>query len=217
MATIEQLVTRIETRLALVAGLDVQIHAEDRLIEMLRHKYNTLFDEYWDHTRTLFLSTTVNPATGYVAADLTTLIRRFDDIHSVYYDQDDLPLPQLAVGINPNRVRTRCITPDSDPSHVFKIVGTGVSAVGVGIWYRTKIADAVWTDGIYETEINMDDEVLMLGVVAEFLVTDDSNQNAAQMYSSLFAQRLKQLRNNQWNTPLSKRKLDRDAPLTQWE
>jgi hypothetical protein len=217
MATIEQLVTRIETRLAMVAGLDVQIHAEDRLIEMLRHKYNTLFDEFWDNDTTEFLSTTVVGATGYVTEDLTTLIKRFSDIHSVYYDQDERPLPQVALGINPARIRTRSVMPDNDPEHVFKIVGTGISNVPVGIWYRTKIDDAVWNDGFYDTQINMDDEVLLLGVVAEFLVTDDSNQSAAQMYSGLFGQRLSQLRKNQWNLPLNKRKLDRDAPLTQWE
>lgn len=216
MATIKSLIERIETRLFMISGLDVQIHAEGQLEEMLRGVYNTLFDDFWHPDYTLYRSGQLDGSTGQITDDLTDVIRRFKDLHTIYYDEDEDPLPRVTPGTSLGRVRTRSVMPSGDPKTVFKIVPFDTTGP-VHFWYRTKIADKVWEDQDYDTTINMDDEVLMLGVMYEWLVNDDSNQAATQEYRSKFLMRQQQMREAQWQIPLSKRKLERDGPLTRWE
>lgn len=216
MATIKTLIERVETRLFMVAGLDVQIHAEGQLEEMLRGVYNTLFDDFWHPEYTLFMSADLDGVTGQVTTNLTNTILRFKDIHTVYWNEDEDPMPKVTPGTSLGRVRSRSIMPSGIPATVFKVIPTDTTGP-VHIWYRTKLADSVWEDQEYETEINMDDEVLLLGVMYEWLVNDDSNQTATAEYQRKFQARQQQLRNEQWQIPLSKRKLERDGPLTRWE
>lgn len=215
MATIQQLVERIETRLFLVSGIDVQTHAEDQIIEMLRHKYNVLFDDHWYAEHTHFFQSTLDGTTGQIVDDISTYVLRYMDIRSVLWDQDEDPLPKLTIGANPNRVRTRCITPSSDPTKVFKVVPIDETGP-VTIWYRTRIADEVWDGAEYDTVINMDDEMLLLGCVYEFLFNDDSNELAIGEYKKMFDARVKQIRDTQFTIPMSKSKVERDGPLTRW-
>lgn len=216
MATIQELLERVEKRLFLVSGLDVQIHAEDQLLEMLRHKYNVLFEDFWYPEYMLFREETLNGTTGEVTADLSTHIRRYKDIHTIYWDEDEDPLPQVTPGSNLNRIRTRSIMPSGSATSVFKMIPVTETGT-VGIWYRTRIADSIWDDQVLSTEINMDDEVLLLGTVYDFLLNDDSNPRATEEYKNAFGARQKQIRDAQWNLPINKRKLDRDGPLTRWE
>src|SRR6188768_2863574 len=111
MATIQKLVERIETRLFLAAGIDVQTHAEDQIVEMLRHKYNVLFDDHWYQEYTYPLSATLDGTTGTVTADLSTKILRYSDINCILWDQDETPLPRMPIGSNPANTRTRSIAP----------------------------------------------------------------------------------------------------------
>lgn len=216
MASIKQLIERIETRLFMVAGLDVQIHAEGQIEEMLRSTYNTLFDDFWDPEYTLYTSAMLNGTTGEVTTDLSTMILRYKDIHTVYWNEDEDPLPRVSPGASFGRIRRRSMMPSGKAETVFKVVPSDETGP-VHIWYRTRIADDIWDDQKYDTPINMDDEVLLLGVVYEFLVNDDSNARATEEYKGRFFMRQQQLRNAQWNAPLSKRKLERDGPLTRWE
>ena len=216
MATIATLITRVETRLFMVAGLDVQIHAEGQLEEMIRGVYNTLFDDYWHPEYTLYMDATLDGVTGQVTTNLTDKIRRFKDIHTVYWNEDEDPLPKVTPGTSLGRVRRRSIMPSGIPASVFKMVPSDETGP-VHIWYRTKIADSVWDNQEYDTEINMDDEVILLGVVYEWLVNDDSNPTATAEYKNKFLARQQQLRDEQWQIPLSKKKLERDGPLTRGE
>lgn len=216
MATIKQLIERIETRLFMVAGLDVQIHAEGQLEEMLRGVYNSLFDDYWEPDYTKYITATLNGTTGEVLTDLSTFILRYKDIHTVYWNEDEDPLPRVSPGTSLGRVRTRSIMPSGNPASVFKVIPTDTTE-DVHIWYRTRLSDTVWENQAYDTPLEFDDEVLMLGVVYEFLFNDDSNSRATDEYKAKFAARQNQLRAAQWSIPLSKKKLERDGPLTRWE
>lgn len=216
MATISELIQRIETRLFMAAGLDVQIHAEDQIIEMIRGVYDTLFDDFWYPEYTFFMDATLDGVTGQVTADLSASILRYKDIHSVYWDEDEDPIPGITPGSAVNRIRTRCIMPSTSPQKVFKIIP--VDTVGdVHLWYRTKIADIVWEDQQFDTVFPFDDDVVMYGVVYEFLSNDGSNQQATADYQKKYQGRQQQMRLAQWQQPLSKRKLDRDSPQTRWE
>lgn len=216
MATIKELIERIETRLFLASGLDVQTHAEDQIVEMLRGVYNTLFDDFWYPDHTLFMSATLDGSTGQVIEDLSTKILRFQDIHSVFWDHDQTPLPRILPGTSIGRIRTRSIMPSGDPRSVFRLFPNDETGP-VHIWYKTKIDKSVWDDNNFDTVINFDDEVLMLGVVHEFLVNDDSNSEATKTYGAKFSARQKQIRDAQWNLPISKRPLERDGPLSRWD
>lgn len=215
MATIQKLIERIETRLFLVSGIDVQTHAEDQLIEMLRHKYNVLFDDHWYPEYTFSMTATLDGTTGQVVEDLSTEIIRYMDINCVLWDQDETPLPQMPIGSNPANTRTRSIAPSSDPSKVFKLYPVTETGPLV-IWYRKRIADSVWDDAEYETVIPMDDEMLLLGCVYEFLFNDGSNDVAIGEYKKMFDARVKQQRNTQFQIPMTKSKVNRDGPATRW-
>src|SRR5687768_10716401 len=157
MATIKELVERIETRLFLAAGLDVQIHAEDQIVEMLRGVYNTLFDDFFDPNYTLYMQATLDGTTGKVVEDLSTIILRYQDIHSVFWDTDETPLPRVTPGTNPSRIRRRSILPSGEASSVFRLYPNDETGP-VHIWYKTKIANNIWDDNEYDTQINLDDE-----------------------------------------------------------
>lgn len=215
MATIEQLIERIETRLFLAAGIDVQTHAEDQLLEMIRGVYETLFEDFWYPEYTYQMSATLDGTTGQVTTDLSAEILRFKDIHSIFYDEDDTPLPRVIPGTSFGRIRTRSIMPSSNAARVFKLVPIDETG-DVHIWYRKRIADSVWENQTLTTEIPFDDNVIMYGVVYEWLVNDDSNQTATQEYKQKYIGRQQQMRDAQWQIPISKRSLERDGPLTDW-
>lgn len=215
MASIETLVERIETRLFLLSGLDVQIHAEEQIVEMLRGVYNAQFDDFWDQEYLLYQSYQLNGTTGIITGDLSSTVLRYKDIHSVYLDDHDTPLPKVTPGSNINHLRREAMMPSGNPASVFKVLPANTTGT-VGIWYRTRIADAIWANNQYQTEINMDDELLLLGVVFEFLVNDDSNQSAAKMYAGKFAERKRTITEAQFQAPITKKKLDHDGPQTDW-
>lgn len=216
MATIEKLIERIERRLFMAAGISVQTHAEEQLVEMLRGVYDTLFDDFWYPEYTFHMTKTLVVNTGEVSDDISDLVLRYKDIHSVHWDEDEDPLPRVTAGSPLSRIRRRCIMPSPDPTKVFRVYPLDESGQ-VHIWYRTKLSDDVWEDQEYNTNIPFDDSVLLYGVVYEYLLMDDSNSNATQEYKAKFMGRQDQMRKAQWEHGLSKKKLDRDGPATRWE
>ena len=44
MSTLTELIVRVEDRLSMVSGQGAQIYAEDRIGEMIQHKFDVLFD-----------------------------------------------------------------------------------------------------------------------------------------------------------------------------
>lgn len=216
MATIEQLVERIETRLFMVSGLDVQIHAEEQIVEMLRGVYNTLFEDFWYPEFTYPMTVTLNGTTGEPTTDISAQVLRYKDIHSVYWDEDEQPLPRVTPGSSIGRIRTRSVAPSGNEASVFKIIPADTTGP-VHIWYRTRIADSVWDNRQYDTVVPMDDDVLLYGVVYEFLVNDDSNATATAEYKTKYQARQMKIRQDQFQLPLNKKKLDRDGPATRWE
>lgn len=215
MATINQLIERIEKRLFMSAGLDVQIHAEDQLIEMIRGVYDTLFDDFWYPEYTYYMDATLDGVTGHITTDISAQVLRFKDIHTIYWDEDENPLPGITPGSSITRVRTRCIMPSTEATKVFKVVPFDTTG-DVHFWYRTKIADSVWDDNEFDTVIPFDDDVIMYGVVYEFLNNDGSNMQATADYQKKFQGRQQQMRGAQWQQGINKRKLDRDGPATRW-
>lgn len=216
MTTIAELLERVQTRLFLLSGLDIQIHAETQLIEMLRGCYNTLFQDFWYPEFTYPMVQTLDGTTGQVTANLSNEIFRFADIHSVLLGTSTTPLPFLSIGTNVSQVSRTCVAPSTDPQKVFKIFPVTENDV-VTIWYRKKLADSVWTEPNLPAIMNFDDDVLLYGAVYEFLANDDSNPAATELYMKKYQQRQDQIRKAQWNIPISKTALNNSGAATRWE
>ena len=84
MSTLTELVTRTADRLSMVAGTGVQTYAEDRIAEMIQHKFDVLFEEaFWPQFLT-WATFTLDGTLGIVTTDLTSLLKRYEDIRVVF-------------------------------------------------------------------------------------------------------------------------------------
>lgn len=214
MATLGVLIARIEARLSQASGLDVQIHAEPTLLEMLRHKYNTMFDDHWWFDYLTFETFTLDGTTGQVTTDLTNKIRRFIDIQSVYYGNLPHPLPLASVGTNLLNNFAYALLPSTDPTKVFKLIPATVTGT-VSAWYRTRLSDTQWESGDDNLIINMDDELLITGTAFDYMNDDGTNPDATKKLESEYASRLQQLIGLGQQQPILKRRMDASMP-TQW-
>lgn len=193
MATVERLIERIETRLALVSGLDVQIHAEDRIAEFLRHRYITLSEKLWLPQFQLVVTTTWDGVTGAPVADLSTTVRKYSNIKFVYIDTNSMPLHQLKVTTNPLHVRRICYGPTGVETSILKVYPPSTTGP-VAIVYRPSYDDNLWETADYSQELPWDEEALMCAVIFDFLVDDGSNPEATAEYKRKYMERMDQLK-----------------------
>ena len=77
MATLSTLIDRVADRLSMVAGTGVQTYAEDRIAEMIQHKFDVLFDEIWWPQFLTWETLTLDGTLGVVTIDLTEKVKRF--------------------------------------------------------------------------------------------------------------------------------------------
>jgi hypothetical protein len=128
--------------------------------------------------------------TGVVTTNLSDKIRRFSDIHSVYFDQSNRPLPMAPVAVNYSQIRARSLQP-VNTNKIFRVVP--VTTVGsVYVNYRT--FPAAFAD---DTEILLDAGMIEFGACAAYLEDDASNPSAADKYRTMFERRFNQLTNNE--------------------
>lgn len=215
MATIEQLINRIETEVSLAAGLDVQVHAEDALLAILRRYYNKFFEYAWWDDYLITETFTLDGTTGLITADISAKILSMRDIHSVFYDSDPKPLPRKQNNVNPSLIARRCISPTPDATKVFKVWPVDTTG-DVHVTYRTKLTDAVWETPLVETEINMDDELLVTAVAYDYLTTEGSNDADAEKFKQATISRLSELTKGDLNGPISKTSQSVSYP-TRWD
>lgn len=199
----------------MAAGLDVQIHAEDRIVEMLRERYIDLSDDHWWKDYTYQKTYSLDGTTGQVTVDVSSDIRKFSDIRTIFYNQDDRPLPQLSIATNPTKVKRRCIDPVADVTKVFRVLPID-SDGPIHLWHRLTLTEQWWDDKTYDEDIPMDATLLVLGVAADFLVDDGDNDLAAKNLMLTYDTRLEQFRNLQFNLPLFKTDQSQDTTDDWW-
>lgn len=215
MATVASLITRVEKRLAMAAGIDVQIHAEETMLEMLRHKYNTLFDDRWWLNYLTLETFTLDGTTGTITGNVEDKIRRFIDIQGVFLGGNQRPLPLLTPNTNPILFMGEAVGPSTNAQKVFKVYPND-RAEDVHVWYRTRMSDDDWDIAVAETtEVNMDDELLILGTVYDYLTDDASNEVAVGKYEAQYNRRYQQLVSAEIELGVSKTDQARGIP-TQW-
>jgi hypothetical protein len=206
MSTLTQLITRTADRLSMVAGTGVQIYAEDRIAEMIQHKFDVLFEEvFWPQFMT-WATWTLDGTLGIVTTDVTSLLKRYEDIRVIYPDASTTPLTKMSAlttnpftlsGTTPIHYEALGPTDANKASRIFQIWPK--SATGdVIVQYRTKPDTFVSTD-----EIDFDDQALILGATFDYLEDDGTNPNATQKFQLLFEARVKQLKNSFNSAPIS--------------
>jgi hypothetical protein len=206
MSTLAEIVTRVEDRISMVAGTGVQTYAEDRIAEMVQHKFDTLFDEvFWPHL-SVWSQWTLDETLGVVTADLTDLIDRFDDIQAIFPENSNSALTKLAsTTTNPFQlsgttpIHFDALGPDvsnvvTKVFHIWPKAATG----DVIVRYRVRPAPYVSVD-----EVNFDDQALILGAAYDYLEDDGTNPGATQKMQGLYEARVRQLKNNYNDAPIA--------------
>jgi hypothetical protein len=206
MPTLDELIERTITRMSMVSGRGTQLYAEDKVAEMIQHKFDVLFDENFWPDYTSVAQYTLDGATGIVTTDLSTLIKRFVDIDYVMIGNTNTKLTSLPTTINPfglSGTTPVYLAPNNSTTRPFKVYP--ITATGnVTVRFRTKPATFVGED-----EVKMDDQLLILGAVYDYLEDDASNPGATQKFEAMFDSRRKQ-----WHRMLNSLPVQLD-PLTQ--
>jgi len=206
MATLSQLVARTADRLSMVAGTGVQVYAEDRIAEMIQHKFDVLFIEApWPQFLT-WVTWTLDETLGVVTANLTDEIKDFEDLIVLFPNNSNTALTKLAhLTTNPFTLA------GTTPIH-FQALGpndTNKTAKVFHVWPKTSTGNII---GLYRTKpdtftatdtIDFDDQALILGATFDYLEDDGTNPNATQKFQLLFEARVKQLKNQLNSAPIS--------------
>jgi hypothetical protein len=206
MATLSQLVARTADRLSMVAGTGVQVYAEDRIAEMIQHKFDVLFIEApWPQFLT-WVTWTLDGTLGVVTANLTDDVKDFEDLIVMFPDNSNTALTKLAhLTTNPFTLA------GTTPIH-FQALGPNDSnktAKVFHVWPKASTGDII---GLYRTKpdtftatdtIDFDDQALILGATFDYLEDDGTNPNATQKFQLLFEARVKQLKNQLNSAPIS--------------
>ena len=80
----------------MVAGTGVQVYAEDRIAEMIQHKFDVLFDEvFWPQFCTWY-EWTLDATLGVVTTDLTDILKRYEDIQVIFPENSNTALTKLS-------------------------------------------------------------------------------------------------------------------------
>ncbi len=184
---VSALVTRVEKRLRIVAGVSAQLYAEDAILHGIQTSFDRLFKIRWWPMYTTALATyTLDGTAGKVTTDLTALIKDFTDIHRIWYDEDEAPLTRLRTDKRPDKVtgtKARYWEPlKQEATRVFRIIP--ITTTGdVHVRFRTKPDDFKITDTIY-----LDPLLLELAAAYEYVVTDGANPGQAEMLLGMLKQ-----------------------------
>lgn len=220
MITLEQLITRVEQRLLLAAGLNVQIHAEDTFVEMARHAYTVCADDLWLDDYLEIETWTLDGVNGYVVENIEDKLRKFIDIQYVYYDNDTQPMPRMNAATNPTTIKRRSLRAipktNANAAKRFQVYPKDTTGP-VTVVYRTRMDDTAWDTADPEMEIPMDSELMVLATTFDYLSSDGSNIDDANKVQAMYQRRLAQIQKNEWKTPLAKRPLDSSMHPNQWE
>ena len=184
---VSALVTRVEKRLRIVAGVSAQLYAEDTILHSIQTSFDRLFKIRWWPMYTTALATyTLDGTTGKVTTDLTALIKHFTDIQRIWYDEDEAPLTRLRTDKRPDKVtgtNARYWEPlKQEPTRVFRVIP--ITTTGdVHVRFKTKPDDFLITDTIY-----LDPLLLELAASYEYVVTDGANPGQAEMLLGMLKQ-----------------------------
>ncbi len=190
----EDLIQQTIRRIGQVTGTSVQIYAEDLIGDMIQHKFDVMFEEVWWNQFMNWLDATLDGTTGVVTVDVSGLpnpLVRFEDIHSIFYEDSDRPLPRFPDFTNPDNVTgttPQYIEAVSNAQKVFRILPL-TATKPIKIHYRSLPTQFVVGD-----TVNFDSQALILGSAYDYLEDDSTNPGATEKMSNMFESRIRQLK-----------------------
>ena len=188
--TLAQILVETERRLSQVPGTSVQLYAEDRLIDIIKFVFDQLFTSFeWPQYK-FTRQDTLDGSTGVVTSDLSSILKHFTHIKSLYVEDTNQIISLLPDNINPYLITgttPRYYERVSTASKVFRIWPLA-STGDIIIRGKTKP-----TEFINTTVIDFDHHALVLGTVADYLTDDGTNPESAQKFASLFNARVKEI------------------------
>lgn len=209
--TLSDLVQRTVTRLSMVPGVAVQVYAEDRIAEMIWHKYLMCRDELWwdelmDHVQLTQddngrpMENVVRELPDSPVGD-EIVINRYQDIQFAWSPNIRGPLKRMSSRYNPagytRQGRTMWLGPDSA-----KVVRFYQHTPGLTMTLRYKR----YYPYFGPTDIvPMDDQLMILGAAYDYLEDDGTNAGQTEKFRNLFNERLMRLKSqeNDEEIPLS--------------
>lgn len=186
---VSALVTRVEKRLRMVAGVSVQLYAEDHILHSIQTAFDRLFMIRWWPSYMSWTTWTLDGTAGKVTTDLTLLVKEFTDIRGIWYDTDSETLPRVPTNMRVDRLvgtEARYWEPlKQEITRVFRILP--VTTTGdVHVHYRTKPDDFGITDTIYLNPL-----LLELAAAYEHVVADGANPGHAEMLLGMLKEHYK--------------------------
>jgi hypothetical protein len=180
VTTVLEAVNRVTLLLSQVSGENVQLYAEDRIVDMLQNAYNLLFDKLWWPILMQRVTVTLNGTSGEATTNFSALVQ-FDDIKSIWRFDDRNPLPEVPLNENPDTIvgtRVRSYEPSSTPLKVFKCYPIA-SVDQVIVQYRARQANFIDDP---DAVILFDADMLVFAAVYDYLEDDGTNPGATEKY-----------------------------------
>lgn len=188
--TLRQAIDGVLARVGLASGADVQVYSEDIIKAIIHHKINVLFDEHWwPQFYNPGETFTLDGTTGVVTADLTTKIKRYQDIRFVWYKDDKTPLPRIGTRDNPNNVKRMSIVAYGVGGKIFRIYPLNTTG-NLTIAYRTLPTLPENEDDV----IDFDRDLIILGSAYDYLNGLGTNPSEEEKLLTFFNNRYDQLK-----------------------
>lgn len=209
MVTLTNLIDKVTERISLVSGTGVQLYAEDRIADMIQHKFDILFSEEWWPQFLKWRTTALDGTLGVLNEDVSAItypIKEFDDIRLVFIQDKNPVIKKLPTTINPDTLTgttaiyyepfegTDAITVAQRIFQIRPKTATGSLTIN----YRSKPDDFVAAD-----TVDFDKQALILGAAWDYLEDDGANPSASEKMQGMFESRVQQLKRNLHSGPVA--------------
>lgn len=201
--TLTQLITETQKHLYQQAGISVQIYSQDNLALKLQNAFDFVFggagQDIWWKRFGVFETYTLDGTTGRVTGTVSDTFRSFDDIYRIFPEDSDVPLNKLSIERNPNRYTgTYPRTYMFDTTNTFRVAPFTATGDVVVVGREAPSADFALTD-----VVPFDHLALTHYAAWSYCVDDAANPAMADKFLKIFETRIKDLKRNQANEPIS--------------
>lgn len=193
MATFQEIIQRVQVRLRMANGVDVQTYAQPVIAEFVQYSFTQLFDRRWWKRHRRESIHVLGNGTGLVVDDLSSLIKLYEDLRYVFIEDSNgktlqtSPLPEVVNNVNITQVSLTSIQPWGDPTKVFRVLPLTVTGQ-VRLIYRTR--PNKFTDN---DEVPFDEDCLVLAAAFEYASDDATNPRQIERLQSMLAARIDRL------------------------
>ncbi len=206
MSTLSELIQKTIKRLSQVPGKGTQLFAEDKIAEIIQDTFDMVMAEAWWPNYMKWTTFVLDGTTGVSTTNLgvgdtslTAPIKDFGDIRVIHRDKFrklvQTPLdvqPSLLSGTTPIYMEA-LFDNDEKVVQVWPATATGT------LYMHARIHPGMLTA---DTEIRLDDTLLINGAAWDFMEDDGANPSASAKFQTKFEARLKQMKKKMDNVPI---------------